>query len=68
MSHYVFHSFCNFPFSLYFLFTELDAVLQRLGHDSAPMSRHAADTSDTSAVESEGSHPRRRVRSRRTFI
>ena len=53
--------------SLYFLFTELDAVLQRLGHGSAPLSPQAADTSDTSADESEASHPRRRVRSKRTF-
>ena len=56
-----------FLFSLYFLFTELDAVLHRLGHDSSPLSPHAANTSDTSADESEASHPRRRVRSKRTF-
>ena len=57
----------SFLFSLYFLSTELDAVLQRLGHGSAPLSPHAADTSDTGADESEASHPRRRVRSKRTF-
>ena len=49
------------------MFTELDAVAQRLGHVSAPLSPHAADKSDTSADESEASHPRRRVRSKRTF-
>ena len=60
-------AFIVFLFSLYFLFTELDAVLQRLGHGSAPLSPHAAYTSDTSADQSEASHPRRRVRSKRTF-
>ena len=49
------------------MFTELDAVIQRLGHGPAPFSPHAADTSDTSADESEASHPRRRVRSKRTL-
>ena len=53
--------------SLYFLFGELDAVLQRLGHGSAPLSPHVAYTSDKSADESEASHPRQRVRSKRTF-
>ena len=62
-----FMAFVVFLFSLYFLFTELDAVLQHLGHGSAPLSPHAVDTSDTSANESEASHPRRRVRSNRTF-
>ena len=38
-----------------------------MGHGSAPLSPHAADTSDTSADESEASHPRRRVRWKRTF-
>ena len=60
-------AFVVFLFSLYFLFPELDAVLQRLGRGSAPLSPHAADTSDTSADESEASHPRRRVRSKRTY-
>ena len=60
-------AFVFFLFSLYFLFTELDAVFQRLGHGSAPLSPHAVDTSDTSSVESEASQPRRRVRSKRTF-
>ena len=53
--------------ALYFLLTELDAVLQRLGHGSAPLSLHVGDTSDTSADGSEASHPRRRVRSKHTF-
>ena len=56
-----FMAFVLLLFSLYFLFTELDAVLQHLGHSSAPLSSHAPDTSDTSADESEASHPRRRV-------
>ena len=42
-------------------------VLQHLGHGPAPLSPHAADISDTSADESEASHLRRRVRSKRTF-
>ena len=62
-----FMAFVVFLFSLYLLFAELDAVLQRLGHGSAPLSPHVADTSDTSADESEASHTRRRVRSKRTF-
>ena len=56
-------AFVLFLFSLYLLFTELDAVLQHLGHSSAPLSPHAADTRDTSADESD----RRRVRSKRTI-
>ena len=51
----------------FFLFTELDAVLQHLGQSAAPSGPHDADTSDTSANESEASHPRRRMRSKRTF-
>ena len=66
LTTYFIASVIFFP-SLYFLFTELDAVLQRLGHGSAPLSPHAADTSDTSADESETSHPRRCVRSKHTF-
>ena len=38
-----------------------------MGHGSAPLSPHAADTSNTIADESEASHPRRRVRSKRIF-
>ena len=38
-----------------------------MGHGPAPLSPHVADTSDTSADESEASHPRCRVRSKRTF-
>ena len=44
--------------------TELDAVLQHLGHGTAPLSPHGADTS---VDESKASHPRRRVRSKLTF-
>ena len=62
-----FMAFVVFLSSLYLPFTELDAVLQRLGHGFARLSPHAADTSDTSADESEASHPRRCVRSKRTF-
>ena len=49
------------------MFTELDAVLQHLGHGSAAFGPHVADTSDTSEDESEASHARRRVGSRRTY-
>ena len=62
-----FIGFVVFLFSLYFLFTELDAVLQHLGHGSAPLKPHATDTSDTSADESESSQLRRCVLSKRTF-
>ena len=49
------------------MFSELDAVLQCLAHRSAPLSPHAADTSDTSADESEASHTCRHVQSKRTL-
>ena len=49
------------------MFTELDAVLQQLGQSAARPGPHVADTSDSSADESEASHSRRRVRSKRTF-
>ena len=49
------------------MFTELDAVLQPLGQSAAPPGPHVVDTSDSSADESEASHSRRRVRSKRTF-
>ena len=62
-----FHSFLRFFSSLYFLFTELDAVLQHLGHSAVRPGPYVADTSDSSADESEASHLRRRVRSKRTF-
>ena len=45
---------------------ELDAVLQPLGQGIAPSGPHVLDTIDTSADESEASHPRRCVRSKRT--
>ena len=50
-----------------FLFTELDAVLQHLGQSTVRPGMHAGETSDSSADESEASHPRRRVRTKRTF-
>ena len=49
------------------MFTELDAVLQHLWENAARPGAHAADTTDSSADESEAGHPRRRVRSKRTF-
>ena len=49
------------------MFTELDAVLQQLGQSAARPGPHVADTKDSSADESEASHSRRRVRSKRTF-
>ena len=49
------------------MFTELDAVLQQLGQSYAPPGPHVVDTNDSSADESEASHSRRRVRSKRTF-
>ena len=49
------------------LFTELDAALQHLGQSAAPPGPHVVDTSDSIADESEASHSRRRVRSKRTF-
>ena len=67
VSHYVSHGFRILILSLQFLFTELDAVLQHLGHGSAHLRLHAADTSDTGGDESEACHPRRRVRSKRTL-
>ena len=49
------------------MFTELDAVLQHLGQSTARPGVHAVETSDSSADESEASHSRCRVRSKRTF-
>ena len=49
------------------MFTELDAVLQQLGQSAARPGPYVADTSDSSADESEASHSRRRVRSKRIF-
>ena len=46
---------------------ELDAILQRLGQGVSPFGPHVVDTSDTSADDSQGSYPRRRVRSKRTY-
>ena len=49
------------------MFTELDAVLQHLGQSTARPGVHAVETSDSSVGESEATHSRRRVRSKRTF-
>ena len=49
------------------MFTELDAVLQHLGQSTARSVVHAVEASDSSADESEASHSRRGVRSKRTF-
>ena len=49
------------------MFTELDAVLLHLGQSAALSGPHIADTSDTSADESEASHLCCRVRSMRTY-
>ena len=38
-----------------------------MGQGVAPSGSQVLDTSDTSADESEASHPRRRVRSKRTY-
>ena len=62
-----FFSFRSFPLrTVIFLFTELDAVLQHLGQGVVLFGPYVIDTSDTSVDESEDSHPRRRVRSKRT--
>ena len=50
-----------------FLFTELDAVLQHLGQSAARPGPHIADTNESSAGESEASHSRCRVPSKRTL-
>ena len=42
-------------------------MLQHLGQSAARPSPHAVDTCDSGADESEASHSRRRVRSKRTF-
>ena len=49
------------------MFTEIDAALQQLGQSAARPGPHVADMNDSSADESEAGHPRRRVRSKRTF-
>ena len=49
------------------MFAELDAVLQHLGQSTARPGVHATETSESSADESEVSHSRRRVHSKRTF-
>ena len=62
-----FIAFVSFLSSLNFSFTELDAVLPLLGQSAAPSGPHVANRSDNSADESEASHLRRSVRSRRTY-
>ena len=65
---HAFYEFFSLPLlHCIFLFTELDAVLQHLGQSTARPGVHAVETSDSSADESEASHSRRRVRSKRTF-
>ena len=49
------------------MFKDLDAVPQQLGQSAERPGPHVADTSDSRADESEASHSRRRVRSKRTF-
>ena len=49
------------------MFTELDAVLQHLGQSAARPGPHIVDTINSSADESEASHSRRLVRSKRKF-
>ena len=49
------------------MFTELNALLQHLGQSAARPGPHVVDTSESSADESEASHSRRRVRSKRSF-
>ena len=63
----MFFNFLAFFSSLYFLFTELDAVLQHLGKTAPRPVSHVADTSDSSADESEASRFRRHVRLKRLF-
>ena len=68
-STYLTHSFNNFQVSFphcFLVFIELDAVLQHLGENTAPPGAHVADTTESSADESEAGHPRR-VRTKRTF-
>ena len=63
--YHVFHSSRGFLLcTVFFLFTELDDVFQHL-RQCVPLSGpHVADTSDTSADESEASYPRHRLRSK----
>ena len=55
-----FITFVAFPSSLYF-------PVHRIRCRSSTSGPNVSDTSDTSADESEASHPRRRVRSKRTY-
>ena len=68
MSHNVLLYLLSFFSSLYFLVhRKLDPVLRQLGQSAARPGPHVADTSYSSADESEASHSRRRLRSKRTF-
>ena len=63
----MFHRFTFFcPFSLLFLFAELDAVLICLGQGVSPVCPRVTESSDNSGDESGTSQPRRRVRYKRT--
>ena len=62
-----FITFVAFIYLLFFLLSELDAVLEHLGKGAARSGPHVADPSDTSADESEASHPPRHVRSKLTY-
>ena len=57
----MFYNFLAFFSSLYFLFIEIDVVLQYLGQSGARPGRHFADMRDSSADESEARHSHRRV-------
>ena len=62
-----FKTFVPFFLHCILLFTDLAVVLQHLGQSAARSRPHVANTSDTSADESERSHLRRRVRLKRTY-
>ena len=63
-----FMTFVAFLSSLYFPVHRISCrSLQHLGQVAALSGLHVGDTSDTSADESEASHPRRRVPSKRTY-
>ena len=53
--------------TVFSLFAKLDAFLQHLGQGVAHSGLHVVDTSDASEEKTEASHPRRRMRSKRTF-
>ena len=64
----MFQSIRSFPFfTVLFLFTEFDAVLQHLGQGVTSSGPHVLDMSDISADESEASNAPRQVRSKRKY-